>query len=375
MSQLHPAALAAVLLGVLAAASDVYVSPAGDDAASGSLSTPFATIGRAILAAQAQGGRRPQILLLNGTYHLEQPVRLTAAAVPRGLSISAVHPGAASLSGGVRISGWAAVEGRTEVFTAALPLALRSFPSSPPRFRQLFVDGVRANRTAFNVTVPLRRATAADLAQITGQQLSNATAWRTGYVSTDPALRSWPQKGRVEAVFTGRYATHGDDPGGNWPWNEARCMVDSVDFAEGEMHQQGSKPPSNLTLLRMVQPCFDNAGRGGYYGTSDSVSQAVGVPDHFENGPSAETLTPGDYFVGDDVVTFRQQIGVDRPPGVAVAPLLEVLMEIDGAGAVTVEGIVFEHAAWHQPSSEYGCEHTRDAIAFNFLDSSKLTRC
>ena len=206
---------------------------------------------------------------------------------------------------------------------------------------------MRANRTKFKQTV--RRATAADIAEITGQHVDNATAWGIGFVSTDPSLRRWP-RGRVEAVFTGQYATHGDDPAGNWPWNEARCLVASVDFAEGEM--SASKRQSNLTLLRMVQPCFDNAGRGGYFG---NVAQAVGIPDHFENGPSDADLAPGEYFVDVDSVTFRQQPDAQlRSPEVAVAPLLETLLKIDGASMVTVEGVVFEHAAWHQPSSLYG---------------------
>jgi hypothetical protein len=57
------------------------------------------------------------------------------------------------------------------------------------------------------------------------------------------------------------------------------------------------RQPSNLTLLRMVQPCFENAARGGYFGTPITVDQAVGVPDHFENGPSAAVLAPGEYLL------------------------------------------------------------------------------
>ena len=87
------------------------------------------------------------------------------------------------------------------------------------------VDGVRANRTQFNLsTKVLRRATAADLELGHGYPAGGAAAWRMGFVSAAPELRDWPMN-RVEAVFTGRFATHGDDPAGNWPWNEARCPV------------------------------------------------------------------------------------------------------------------------------------------------------
>ena len=151
--------LAAALLGTLAAAApthglEVYVSPSGsDERGVGSATAPFASIDRAVAALPSAGGG--QVLLLNGTFALEQPVRITAneTAGMRQLSIRAAHSGAASLSGGVRIAGWKPAEGRAGVWSAALPLALRGFGSSLPRFRQLFVDGVRANRTAFNATV------------------------------------------------------------------------------------------------------------------------------------------------------------------------------------------------------------------------------
>ena len=177
-------ALAAALLVLLAAAAapsargdnlELFVSPSGsDDSGSGTAAAPFATIDRALEglrgSASASSAQEAQVLLLNGTYNLEKPVRITAAdtAGGRQLRVAAVHPGAASLNGGVRITGWTAVVGAAGVWTAALPLSLRSFGSSLPRFRQLFVDGVRANRTQFNATV--RRATAADLAELTGKE-------------------------------------------------------------------------------------------------------------------------------------------------------------------------------------------------------------
>ena len=104
--------LAAALLGTLAAAApthglEVYVSPSGsDERGVGSATAPFASIDRAVAALPSAGGG--QVLLLNGTFALEQPVRITAneTAGMRQLSIRAAHSGAASLSGGVRIAGW-----------------------------------------------------------------------------------------------------------------------------------------------------------------------------------------------------------------------------------------------------------------------------
>ena len=190
---------------------------------------------------------------------------------------------------------------------------------------------------------PIRRATASDLRDLkTIGATSNASAWILAYVTADTSARSWPD-GKVEAVFTGRYAVYSDDPAGNWPWDEARCPV-------ARTEPLGS---SGLTLLRMAQPCFDNAQRGGYYYPGRGVhgrgdDQAVGIPDHFEN--RASPLRPGEFWAADDSVTFRAAV----KPTTAVVPLLESLLEIDGASGVVVQGLTFEAATWHKPSSSVG---------------------
>ena len=99
------------------------------------------------------------IVLHNGTYYLQQPIRITAEDTaslgPGGrLKLMAAHPGGATLSGGIALeaSSWVAVGGAADLWRAPLPLSLRTWAPMPPRFRQLFVDGVRANRSAFNLT-------------------------------------------------------------------------------------------------------------------------------------------------------------------------------------------------------------------------------
>jgi hypothetical protein len=366
---LRAAWYATLLVGTAAAHPIFYVGPHGSDAAGcpGTQERPFGTLQRALAAFRdsSSGGnassRGGELLLLNGTYRLEQGVTISAADTA-GLSvdgqellrIASLHPGGAVLSGGVEIVGgsWSPARGVVDGWQALLPLSLRSFGSTAPaRFRQLFVDGVRAKRTTFNLTWPLRRATVSDLQHSGsaprppgyGYPTDEASAWGLGYVTEDTSARSWPSSGAgpVEAVFTGRFATHGSDPHMNWPWNEARCPVERTEPLGA----------SNLTLIRMAQPCFENSQRGGAYGAPD---QSVGVPDHFENGPSAESLQEGEFYTDGEFLTYRAAPG-KGPPHVAEIPLLETLLSVGpGATSVVIEGLVFAHAAWHQPSTAFG---------------------
>eukprot|EP01045_Picozoa_sp_COSAG04_P028989 COSAG04_NODE_4647_length_1972_cov_1.580886_2_plen_278_part_01 len=199
----------------------VYVGPAGDDqAGSGSRASPFASIERALDAVDAAASA--SIMLLNGSYNIDRTV---VVADRKNLRIAAVDPGGAVISGGIRAKGWKKSP-NAMTWEAPLGAALRSF-GTYPRFRQLFVNGRRANRTRHTLAkgAVLRTATAADLNGTKGFAAGDAAAFRLGYVTDDATARSWPD-GAVEMVWTGRLATHSDDPHHNWPWNEPRCPVD-----------------------------------------------------------------------------------------------------------------------------------------------------
>ena len=153
---LRAAWYATLLVGTAAAHPIFYVGPHGSDAAGcpGTQERPFGTLQRALAAFRdsSSGGnassRGGELLLLNGTYRLEQGVTISAADTA-GLSvdgqellrIASLHPGGAVLSGGVEIVGgsWSPARGVVDGWQALLPLSLRSFGSTASaRFRQAF---------------------------------------------------------------------------------------------------------------------------------------------------------------------------------------------------------------------------------------------
>ena len=230
-------------------ATTFYVGPNGTDNAMGTAMSPFATIERALTAFVLSKASSGSVLLLNGTYSVDRPVDITAAATANidvaggdRLKVSALHPGGATLSGGVIVKGWHRADGTSagagsQLWQAPLGAALRSFGRFP-RFRQLFIDGRRANRSSFKLK-NVWHATQKDLdhrnqgttPEGPSYPAGDEAAFRLGLVTDDPSAADWPP-GVIEAVFTGRLATHSDDPHHNLPWNEPRCPIERACAAD-----------------------------------------------------------------------------------------------------------------------------------------------
>ena len=270
------------------ASATLYVAPAGDDDAMGTAAAPFATIERALTAFALSRAPSGSVLLLNGTYSLDRPVDITAAAtasvdVEGGgrLKISALHPGGATLSGGIVVKGWRRSAGGgagSQLWEAPLVSALRSYGRFPG-FRQLFIDGRRANRSSFKLK-NVWHATQKDLdhrnqgttPEGPSYPAGDEAAFRLGLVTDDPAAADWPP-GVVEVVWTGRLATHSDDPHHNLPWNEPRCPIERVEPVG---------PPTATVphmLLRIAQPCWDNLQGNSFFGGPDWPAHAPDIPD------------------------------------------------------------------------------------------------
>src|SRR5215472_1500875 len=112
----------------------VYVSPRGDDSASGAKTAPLRTVEAAIVRARSGTHK---VLLLPGTYRLDAPIDITSE--DSGLVLDGTG-GVAILSGGARIMGWHADPGVAGRWLARLPAGV-------PIPRQIYINGVRANRT------------------------------------------------------------------------------------------------------------------------------------------------------------------------------------------------------------------------------------
>src|SRR3546814_11172937 len=113
------AVLAAAMLAPSAAAQTegltrptvtIAVSPAGNDAADGSVAHPFRTLTRAQAAVRAANANSDVVVrIADGTYRLDAPITLAAAdGGQQGWVVTwAAAPGAKPvLSGGVAVTGW-----------------------------------------------------------------------------------------------------------------------------------------------------------------------------------------------------------------------------------------------------------------------------
>jgi hypothetical protein len=125
------------MLATITFGTDVYVSPAGNDAAAGTVDAPLATLAAARDKADAlKAGGPVNVYLLAGTYYLKEPVVFgpgnsgteSAPIIYRGI-------GKAVISGGIKITGatWAASSGSIMKTTIATGL----------KVDQLFLNGKR----------------------------------------------------------------------------------------------------------------------------------------------------------------------------------------------------------------------------------------
>ena len=120
--------------------ANFYVSQQGDDANAGTLSRPFATLGRAIDAVRQlkKGGQKQDIAVLirGGTYYVPGGVRLGPgdSGTKQYKITYAAYPGEVPVFvGGVRLAGWRKHKG--DVYVTELPEGIRG--------TQLFENGRR----------------------------------------------------------------------------------------------------------------------------------------------------------------------------------------------------------------------------------------
>ncbi len=124
------------LFAIAASGAEFHVAPGGNDAHSGGLDAPFATLQQARDAARDHD--KAVIVVHDGTYLLDAPLEFTAA--DSGLTVKAVGGEKPVISGGRSITGWRQTDGG--LWAANIPEAA----SGDWRFEQLFVNGRRAVR-------------------------------------------------------------------------------------------------------------------------------------------------------------------------------------------------------------------------------------
>ncbi|MEU3654211.1 right-handed parallel beta-helix repeat-containing protein [Streptomyces sp. NPDC032161] len=315
-------ATAALLTALLAAptalaapgARTLYAAPDGNGTAC-TAARPC-TLEGARDRARTETGRDVRVLLKDGTYRLTEPLRLGAAdSGKNGHTVTwTAAPGARPvLSGGRDITGWR--PGADGTWTADVPAGVTP--------RQLFVDGERAVRAR-------GEACPASVCDATADGMTGATA--TG-------IDRWRRPTDAEAVVRIR-------------WRDYHCRITGVD---GD-------------TLSFARPCWTNASSGtdrtgpSWDTTTVDSARYTGVA-FFEN--ARELLDDPGEFVWDSrarTVTYLPRAGEDMRRARTVTPHTERLLLIEGAHDITVSGIGFAYAAYHQPGTDEGYAGTQAGL-------------
>ena len=261
--------------------------------------------------ARTESRRPVRVLLKDGTYRLESPLKLGAA--DSGTTWAAAPGAHPVLSGGRDLTGWHRNTDGT--WTAAVPEGVTP--------RQLFVDGRRATRAR-------GEACPASTCDATATGMTGAAA--TG-------IDRWQHPTDAEAVIRIR-------------WRNYHCRIAGV---SGD-------------ILTFAQPCWTNSASGtGRTGpawdtTAVDSTRYSGVA-FFEN--AAELLDEPGEFVWDSAdrtVTYLPREGEDMRHARAVTPHTEQLLTVDGAHDLTVSGIGFAYAAYRQPDTDEGYAGTQAGL-------------
>ena len=273
--------------------------------------------------------------LLPGTYRLAQPLTLRwpglgnrvirwcgpRRRVPRPV-----------FSGGVQINGWQRTSPGSAVWSAPVPAGLAT--------RQLYVDGVRAQRASGPVPVTL-------------------TSTSTGYTASAPTMASWRNPGAIELVYTGGDGYWGLRTGGLGGWTEPRCPVASI----------------SGTTITMAQPCWDNTDHR-LERTSNQAWNLVGRQKLHVNPTSVENAfelldTAGEWYLDapKSTVYYLPRAGENLATANVVAPVLETLISARGTATapihhVVFNGLQFSYATWLRPSTPEGFSEVQATWTF-----------
>ncbi|MEV6174697.1 discoidin domain-containing protein [Streptomyces sp. NPDC051954] len=281
---------------------NVYVSPTGKNAGSGTAAHPFKTLEYArdyVREAKKKVGGDVHVLLKSGTYQLSRTFSLTAQDSGKDGSriIYEAAPGAKPMiSGGKQITGWTPADSTGKVYKAKV---------SDLDTRQLYVNGELATRA---------RST---------KDPSGFSKTSTGYTFTDGAISDYKQPKDLEVVSS-------------WGWKLQRCGVESI----------------SGKAMTMEQPCWRNAHL--------QQGQEIQNPTWLEN--ARELLdTPGEWYLDQskDEVYYMPKEGQNLSTATVTVPVVQDLVDLNGTRSkpvtdVSFEGITFSYSTWLAPSSPDG---------------------
>jgi hypothetical protein len=240
------------------------------------------------------------VVLADGTYRLDSTLTFDAAA---GDSATGGHtvsyqaaPGAHPVvSGGQQVTGWS--QASSGVWSATVPAGTDT--------RQLYVDGVRANRAS-------------------GAAPTSFTRTATGYTASNTALAGWQNISNTEFVY-------------NVDWTQMRCGVASV----------------SGTTVTMRQPCFDNSTKKQYGVNAD-------LPSSIEN--AKELLNnPGEFYLDKPAHTlyYLPRAGQQMSAADVEIPRLQTVIAGHGTAStplrgLAIRGVTVAYGGWTAPNGPDG---------------------
>jgi hypothetical protein len=325
----HIALLLAVVVSLcslaLARGADLYVSPQGNDAWSGTLAEPkpdgtdgpLASLGAARDAVRKlpQKGQKPiAVELRGGVYRLSEPVVFTAddsgtAAAP---IVYQARPGERPiLSGGVPIGGWK--QGEQGIWTAEVP----AVKTGQWYFRSLFVNGRRAQpaRTPNEGWIDSSGA----IEKLNRQTARNDPNTRKGFRFAGDQIEPWHNLNDVVLVY-------------HHCWTASRHRITGIDGDEKIVRLSNSP---NWPFGWWKEERF----------YVEYVREALDAPGEWYLDRQTGTLS------------YMPRPGEDMTKAEVLAPKPEELLKLEGDAAagkwvehVAFKGLSFRHTDWTMPA-------------------------
>ena len=334
------AVLCLMVLPAVRAKLVFYVAPTGSDAADGTLTHPFASLRRAQAAVRAVRGQGTDVdvVLRAGRYDLDGPLvfGVEDGGLPGRTVMWRAYPGErVVVSGGRKVEGWRLADPQRDIWMARVPGDWRT--------RQLYVDGVRANRTAAPWEALFANATV-------------HPGW--GYRVPGPVAARWRNAAQVELVYTQSFAQ----------WSEPRCpLAAAVAGAGGSVE----------VVVR--QPCYRNvmagaAGRPVLPKTVENVFELLPLapPGSWYHDVATATLyyraAPAQSMASINVMwpLLETIVTVAAPPEPFPPAPVPAPAPVSGIG---FSGLTFAFCTWLQPSSSFGFAEAQAAFTETRSDS------
>lgn len=268
------------------------------------------------------------VRLAPGEYRLAAPLELDARdSGTDGHTVRWQGSPGTVFSGGREVTGWSPVPGKAGLWSAPAPHGLTNT-------RQLYVDGVRAQRARGVVPVSLTRTD-------------------TGYTASSAGLAGWHDPSDMEFVYTAGEALWNIARDGLGQWTQPRCPIASI----------------SGTQITMAQPCWDNSNKRVEFPDIPGRTVSMvgpgsltddGRPTYLEN--AFELLDqPGEWYFDRAAhrIYYQPRRGENLRHADVEAPALEALVQGNGTPTapvhdITFSGVQFSYATWLGPSSGQG---------------------